>query len=537
MSSLTPDNMLDALDSRPTAAAEDFIKTKVLPVCLRSLEAFCRVFYNETFTEPFEQGHKDYMAALDATLGVRQSKLLQIAFRGYGKSTILEAHMARGILYKLVRFIVYTTATAENAEFQTESLRRQLLGNARIRRAFPSIKVDAVGDLPEDDFGKKHWAANGYTFVLPRGPKQKVRGLRSPLDGKRPDMLVADDFEDAALIRSKQIRIRNQSWILSDFFMSVPQHMTAKYSIIYSDTIKHSDAMPEILKKDPSFTCMNFPLCDAEFKTLYPRLFPQEQVDKLIASYRGMGLMYLFWREKMNKIVHGDEQTFRMEYFQYCPEGSEELAKPLGLRSAIIVDPAKTTNLASADSAIIGVSFSPSTRRIYFRDCVSAKLHPEQIYKTAFDMAERLGTRTIAYEVTGLNEFITHPFMNAAFESGKQYEFIELKPRRQKEEVLLDLDLSEKAMRVAALLPYYRKGQIFHNPTCCHKLEAQLLDFPEPELWDVADAFSYVIELMMKTLRFFNAAQVSTPVSLDEMDVFQQLRKNYMPPLRRQQWQ
>lgn len=535
--SITPDNMLDALDSRPTAAAEEFIKTKVLPVCLRSLEAFCRVFYNETFTEPFEQGHKDFMSALDTTLGETQSKLLTVAFRGFGKSTMIEAHLARCILYRLKRFIVYATATAENAEFQTESLRRMLLGNARIRRAFPSIRVDAVGDLPEDDFGKKHWAANNFTFVLPRGPKQKVRGLRSPINGQRPDLLAADDFEDKATIRSKRIRLRNQDWLLSDFFMAVAQHASAKHTVIYTDTLKHAQGMPEVLKADPEFKALDFPLCDEELKTYYPRLFPQTQVDKMIESYRAMGLMHLFWREKQNKIVHGEEQVFRLEYFKYCPEGSEDLVKPAApLQSVVIVDPAKTVNITSADSAIIGVSFSPFTQRIYFRDCVSEKLHPEQIYKTAFDMADRLGAKTIAYEVTGLNEFITHPFVNAAFELGKHYEFIELKPRRQKEEVLLELDLPDKAMRVAQLLPFYRKGQIFHNPACSGKLESQLLDFPEPDLWDVCDAFSYIIELMEKTIRYFHASSVTAPQSLDDMDAFQQLRKSYMPPKRSQQW-
>jgi hypothetical protein len=74
---------------------------------------------------------------------------------------------------------------------------------------------------------------------------------------------------------------------------------------------------------------------------------------------------------------------------------------------------------------------------------------------------------------------------------GKFYDLIELKARGSKED------------RIAALIPFYRMGFIFHNKTCCAPLEAQLLSYPRSKKWDIMDALAYVVEMLELGERYF----------------------------------
>ena len=92
----------------------------------------------------------------------------------------------------------------------------------------------------------------------------------------------------------------------------------------------------------------------------------------------------------------------------------------------MIVDPAKTVKLHSADSAIVGVGLSKELPGIFIRDVVSGKLYPDELYQESLSMVERMNATVLAVEVTGLNEFITQPFENAIRMRGTMVRFLKL---------------------------------------------------------------------------------------------------------------
>ena len=171
-----------------------------------------------------------------------------------------------------------------------------------------------------------------------------------------------------------------------------------------------------------------------------------EDVKKLAEEYASKGLLHVFFMEYMNSIHPGDA-PFQTRYFKYFSNEDIDFDLP-EFETVIIADPAKTTNMSSAYSAIVGISVNMKKNAIYFRDCINARLHPEQIYEHAIDMGVRLKAPIIACEVTGLSEFITYPFKNAISRSGIGFEFIELKARGGAASV-------KKADRVKALVPFY----------------------------------------------------------------------------------
>jgi len=161
------------------------------------------------------------------------------------------------------------------------------------------------------------------------------------------------------------------------------------------------------------------------------------------------------------------------------------------VETVIMIDPAKTVKLHSAESAIVAVGIDRASQKLYVRDIVSDKLHPDELYNEAFAMAARLGAKVVGIEVTSLNEFITQPVKNEMYRRGQFFELIELKARGKKED------------RIAALVPFYRQGFMFHNRQCCGGLEAQLMSFPRSRLWDIMDALAYIVEMMELGDRYF----------------------------------
>ena len=521
------------IDHAAAGGSLELLKRQILPQAFASMAVFCKLFFPNRFRKEFDDGHYELFELIDekrradGTVWSYQ-KAGATVFRGAGKTSIIALALpAREVLFRQRNYIVYVNNNSDTAIFQTENLRRELVANQRIKKLFGDVRANEVDGLDEA-FGKKCWVANGQTFVLPRGSGQQVRGLL--FRDYRPDLIIVDDLEDTNEM-GEIVRKKRENWLFSDLFMSVDASED-NWRLFYIDTLKHRQAIPNKLKNLSDWKFINIPLCTDDFKTLFPHFVPQEKLDTQIAQSRESGTMYLFYREKLGKIVHGDEQVFKPEYFKYYSEIDNDFSsRPL--QTIVIIDPAKTTNIASAHSAIVGVGIDTMANKIYVRDIDHGKFHPEDIYQRAFSMAKLLGARTIGYEVTGLNEFITHPFRNAMHESGLNFELIELKPRRGKEELLIDLDLPEKAHRVGAMLPYYRKGQIYHNKDCrtIGALESQLLDFPEPDLWDVCDALSYFIPMMEEGLRYFGFTR-GDGISDASEDEFEILKSGYSPALK-----
>jgi predicted phage terminase large subunit-like protein len=234
----------------------------------------------------------------------------------------------------------------------------------------------------------------------------------------------------------------------------------------------------------------------------------KEDLIKLYKEFERADEVDSFFREIRNLPVSPTHRSFRKEHFQYHVEvggnirpmmvfNEEEkqtvhldtsesnlIIFPNQLTNVVLVDPAKTVKMQSADSAIVGVGVDRTGRNLYVRDIVNGKMYPEELYKNMFDMVLQLKAAILAVEVTSLHEFISQPIRDYMRRKGISVIFHEVNARGKKEE------------RVAALVPYYRQGLVSHNKACCQGLESQLLSFPASALCDIMDAFAHIIPLM-----------------------------------------
>lgn len=463
--------MIDQVEILPPEIIE------VMEACAFSTGDFAKVMFPERFYRPFSSLHKVIFDAIDDPI---HQKVLIMAPRGFGKtSTCTIGYPARNIVYGHKKFIVPISATSKSAILQSENLKRELLQNPSVEAMFGPQKTDS--------WSKEEWISSQGSMIMPRGAGQQVRGL---LHGSsRPDLIICDDLETAEGVRSDEQRAKLLEWFLSDVSGSVDMG-SKDWKIVVIGTVLHEDCLLLNLMKDPSWHVVQLELCNDRLESNWPDFMSNEAVQDLYDYYSRMGKLDTFYREYRNKPISAEDAVFKKEFFKYYSEPLDR-DENRDLVNIIIMDYAKTVKMHSAESAVVCVGVSRSTQKIYVRDIIHAKLYPDELYEAVFSLALTWNASVIAYEETGLNEFITQPMKNEASRRGCFATLIPLKARGKKE------------MRIAQLNPYYRSGFIYHNPEKCKVLEAQLLSYPCSALWDVMDAFCYIIPIMDEEYQYF----------------------------------
>lgn len=480
---------------------------QILSQCSISTKITASTFFPERFYMPFaKQVHGKIFNLIDGP----EQKVAIAAPRGWGKTSVVGlALMARWVLFRHTGFICYINKSHDAASLQTENLRRELVTNREIKAFFGDFKQRDVNKSEFDEvFSKKAWVAYD-TLVWPRGAGQQVRGVLFKND--RPGLIVIDDLEDPQKVSNDDIRKGWYEWLYADVIKAVPRigPGAKTWKIVYIDTLKHEDSVLQKLLDSPEWASARLEACDDSFKSAAPEFMSDEDIEKEWQQHVDAGQTDVFFRELRNLPISTKDSAFRQEYFRYYslpPDRGlsendikmtdQEVQGDRNIETVIILDPAKTVKIHSAESAILGIGVDLTSARLYIRDCISEKMYPDEIYDAMFSMAMMLDAKVIGIEETSLNEFIKQPIKNEMFRRGTFFELVWLKARGG----------MKKELRVKELVPYYRGGYIYHNASCAtvKKLEQQLLMFPRSALWDLMDCEAYIVEMLELGERYFS---------------------------------
>jgi hypothetical protein len=271
-----------------------------------------------------------------------------------------------------------------------------------------------------------------------------------------------------------------------------------------------------------------------------------EEIKSEVASHRKEGTLDIFYREMRNLPIATEDAAFASENFRYYRElhGYIEIAQNAEadkierrsnidsrfkaadiaarrirdheILNMIICDPAKTVKMQSADSAIMCVGIHKETQRIFIRECRSGKFYPDELYRNMFEMVVKWKAGVLGVEVTSLEEFIVQPIENEMRFRNIHVIFEKLKARAKKE------------LRIAALVPYYRNGYIYHNIEDSGKLEKQLMSYPRSKLWDLMDCEAYLIPLMDKLMWMFDPMGEDIELGTSEHEYKQLMNESSM---------
>lgn len=464
----------------------------ILAECIIDIKFTCKLLFPEIFYSEFSILHQQIFDLINAGY----KKIAIAAPRGIGKTSIARAVVMRSILFRLQKFIVYISNSATSAEMQTENIKRDLISNSQVRKLFGNIKEVIDKDTGIDEsFSKASWTAFGDTFILPRGSGQQVRGLNWA--NHRPELVIIDDLENKDEIKNEENRKKLKEWFWSDL-MKTEDRYSKGCIFIYIDTIKHEDSLLVDLLESPEWASIQLSICDDNYKSYDPNYMTDEEIKAEVEEHRRLGTLDSFYMERRNIPISKEDAVFKQEYFKYfedCGDHFIAYDKKIFTRNLLhitIVDPAKTVKLQSADSAIVTFAVDRTSKKIFWRDIVSKKFYPDQLYDEMFRQVGLYSSFILGYEVTGLNQFIIQPVENECRVRGLHPLLLELPAKGKKED------------RVATLAPNYRLGYMYHNKNNCMKLEGQLLGFPRSKLWDIMDAGAYITYIMDKHAVYFD---------------------------------
>lgn len=468
----------------------------LLAMCYGDSKKYCKTFYPNTFSRPFNSLHS---AIFDLVDNSDARKKAVAASRGIGKTSIAKALACKSVHYRRRKFVPYVSKSETHAMEQTEDIKDKLKNVEIVKKVFGEPKIlDYTPD--KGDWSKKAFVAFD-TLVMPRGWKQQLRGLN--WRDNRPDFPIFDDLEDDEEILNEEIRKKLKERFYSGAQYSVPQHHE-DWEMFYIDTIKHEDSLLVELVESPEWETIELGICDDSHKTLAPDFMSQGKLNAMVAEHRRNKTMDIFAREFMSVPMSREDATFKASLFQYYEETDEIFVKRCHqnkIISVVIIDPAKTVKMHNAQSGIVAWGIDVENRAMYVREARGEFYHPDELYCNAIETAKRYDAQAIGVEITGLEEFIKHPFKNAMTMAGLYFEPVWLKARSGKGE-FSGLH-GGKAGRVAGLLPYYRQGLVYHNSANCSAYEMQLLGFPRSKRWDIMDAAAYIVEMLEQGLIYF----------------------------------
>jgi predicted phage terminase large subunit-like protein len=466
--------------------------------------AAAKVLFPNIFTEPFDPIHRQIASIIEYDNGTGKNKNALAAPRGIGKTSLanLVLPTVRALLGR-ARYVVPISATATQAEEQSENLKYEFTHNENILALF--------GDVRTDVWSKEKWilkTPEHEVCIFPRGGGQEVRGKN--WRGYRPDLIIFDDLEKAKEMNNERIRDERWAWLNSDVLKSINLRKSARWDIVMIGTILHHDSILQRILESEQWYTGRFELCDDDFNSNAPHLFSKEDLIREYEQHEKDGILDVFFRELRNiPTVVGKDAPFQAQFFRKYDPGFVNFQRR-GIEHIVIVDPAKTANMRSAESAVVTVAIDMMQRKIYVRDIMRGKWHPDEVYNRTIESAKFYKADVVAVEKTGLDEFITYPMKNALFMAGVYAEFMELNARGGVGE-------KGKIARVRSLSPFYRQGMIEHNPLTCQALESQLLQFPNAKYWDVMDAFGYIIEILEKGGRYMSFFDPQEDMDMEEI--------------------
>ncbi len=284
-----------------------------------------------------------------------------VAFRGSGKSTIMT--MSYPIWAVLGRqqkkFVLIASQTQYQARVHLMNIKRELESN----------------DLLKNDMGpfveqREEWGST--SLYIPKynaritaiSTEQSVRGIRH---GRyRPDLIIADDVEDMASVKTREGRNKTFDWYTSEI---IPAGDTNTKRIAVGNLL-HEDSLlmrlkERIDKREVDGSYDEWPIMRGN-KSLWPGKYPDKAA--LNKLRRSIGNPISWEREYMLRIIPDEDQVIDSKWIQYYEELPERTKKNEYINSFVSVDLAISQSDTADKTAIVVIhlfGYKTEDRRYY----------------------------------------------------------------------------------------------------------------------------------------------------------------------------
>lgn len=430
------------------------------------------LFFHVYFPHYIEYDTADFQKEMFQLTESHDKSLVIVAFRGSGKSTIMNMSLP---LWSILgepqcKYVIIVGLTQEQAKRHLKNIKQELENNKLLQKD--------LGPFKEIE---NEWSS--YTIEIPNlGARitavsidQSIRGTRH--GAHRPDLIICDDVEDLASVKTLEGRDKVDDAITSEI---IPAG-TKDTRLVVIGNLLHQDSFimrlrKRIFSKEFDGIFKSYPLLDDSEKCLWPGKFPNEEA--INKERQRIGKESSWQREYMLKIVTDQDQIIHREWIKYYDKlPSQKIKKPrfrkniTGIDLAISQhDRADFTSMVTAqihgykDEMMIYVLPSPINSRLTFNETLAAAkaIHDNE--------NSHLIVEEVAYQQAAVQ---------ALHDDGCRVEGV--KPK------------GDKRSRLSLISHYIQRGQVLFPQQGCERLIRQLINFGSERHDDLVDALTLLI--------------------------------------------
>lgn len=271
-----------------------------------------------------------------------------VAFRGSGKSTIMNmSYPIWSIIGKQEsKFVLIIGQTQQQAKQHFKNLKYELENNSILRKDFGPFTTK-----------EEEW--NSYSIVLEKyGAKistastdQSIRGIRH--NQHRPNLIISDDLEDLAFVRSRDNRDKLFDWYTGEV-TGTGDKGTRQVLI---GNMLHEDSLimkiKDLIESDQlDGVYREYPLLDEKERCIWPGKF-KTRAD-IRKEKRRIGNEFAWQREYLLRIIDNNEKVILPKWIKYYDEIPPINIQNSGFKYFLIsIDPAISEKQTADYTAII----------------------------------------------------------------------------------------------------------------------------------------------------------------------------------------
>lgn len=479
-------------------------------LCEQRFSLFFVYYYRHYIKYQMADYHWEMLEDLDNLTAGKYKELLWVMFRESAKTAITKAYITWNIAYGKKHYINVDSYDKDNAEGILFDVAIELQTNKNLLADF--------GNLYNEDRTNLEKTKKRVTdFITSNKIRVEAHSTQEPVRGRtygeyRPDLLIMDDIETKATVRSQAAMEQVRNHIKEFYGGLAPDHRV----IYLGNYITEYGVIEDLMKRaktDPTMKLLFVPVAEEDNgKIVWPAKYvwtdkeaeeinvkrdADRPVVSLEAKKRQMGED--FWAEMMNQPVDYSLAEFKREWFKYTP--FKEVNK-LITRCFITIDTA-VSKKDSADFTGICITWIDLDGKRYIK-AYHLKVDPAELITHLFFLYATHKPDKIGIEET-VYLLAIKPFIDE--EMRKRNTFFYIEPLKH--------GGINKETRIRGLIPLYTSGTIYHIEGECGDYEAELLRFPRSKHDDIIDAVAYSIDFVSKPYRESREIEPERPLYED----------------------
>ncbi len=480
-------------------------------VTAQSHEWFFSTYFANYITHKTADPHRQLFAI---TEDEQLPLAVVVAFRGSAKSTIMTmSYPIWAIVGKQQKkFVLIASQTQYQARVHLMNIKRELESN----------------ELPANDMGpfveqREEWGST--SLYIPKynaritaiSTEQSVRGIRH--GAYRPDLIIADDVEDMASVKTREGRNKTFDWYTSEIIPAgdINTKRIAIGNLLHEDSLLMR--LKELIEKDEiDGTYREFPIV-LKNKSLWPGKYPDKAALRLLR--RNVANRVAWEREYMLRIIADEDQVIDGSWIKYHdgipPLNSEHEDPQLRYRATYVgVDLAISQRDTADFTAMVAVRVfgAEENLRVYVYPLIVNKRlsHLKTLYRIGSFVNElgnkhnvRLVVEDVGYQASTIEQL-----------QNKNYRVTGSKPGS-----------ADKRSRLMSVSHLFESGKVLFPQKGAKDLIAQTTGFGVEKHDDLMDALVMALAEVVRADKAHVYAKASLGMSYDEM--YEAYQQEYEP--------